>query len=101
MSTESSERKEVSTIEKRAQWEAMEFRLGAPGAVRVENVSYGEESGEHVYIVTVEDGAAIEYMCPADEYQPGRCEHRHAVEANEAVLKAASASTEEMREARQ
>jgi hypothetical protein len=49
MSIESSESKEVSTIEKRAQWEAMEFRLGAPGAVRVENVSYGEESGEHVF----------------------------------------------------
>ena len=79
----------------------MEFRLGAPGAVRVENVSYGEESGEHVYVVTVEDGAAIGCTCPADEYQPGRCKHRHAVEANSAVLAAASARVEEVREARQ
>jgi len=101
MSSEISAQKEVSTIEKRAQWEAMEFRLGAPGAVRVENVSYGEESGEHVYVVTVEGGAAIECTCPADEHQPGRCKHRHAVEANEAVLTAASAGVEEVREARQ
>jgi len=100
MSSESSERKAVSAVEKRAAWEAMEFRLGAPGAVRVENVSYGEESGEHVYVVTVEDGAAIECTCPADEYQ-NRCKHRHAVEANEAVLAAASAGVEEAREARQ
>ena len=99
MSTESSERKEVSTIEERAQWEAMEFRLGAPNTVRVENVSYGDESGEHVYLVTVEDGAAIECTCPANEYQD-KCKHRHAVKANEAVLEAA-ASAEEMREARQ
>ena len=101
ISTESSERKEVLTIEKRAQWEPMEFRLGAPNTVRVENVSYGENSDEHVYLVTVEDGAAIECTCPADEYQPGRCKHRHAVEANEVVLAAASAGVEELREARQ
>ena len=79
----------------------MEFRLGAPGAVRVENVSYGEESGEHVYVVTVEDGAAIECTYPADEYQPGRCKHRRTVEANDAVFAAASANVEELREARQ
>ena len=79
----------------------MEFRLGAPGAARVENVSHGEGSGEHVYVVMVEDGAAIECTCPADEHQPGRCKHRHAVEANEAVLAAASAGVEEAREARQ
>ena len=101
MSSKSSERKAVSAVKKRAQWEAMEFRLGAPGVVRVENVSYGEESGEHVYVVTVEGGAAIECTCPADEYQPGRCKHRHAVEANEVVLAAASAGVEEVREARQ
>jgi hypothetical protein len=101
MSTESSESKEVSPVEKRAAWEAMKFRLGAPGAVRVENVSYGAESGERVYVVTVKDGAAIECTCPADGYQPGRCKHRHAVEANPAVLAAASAGVEELREARQ
>jgi len=31
----------------------MEFRLGAPNTVHVENVSYGEESGEHAYLVMV------------------------------------------------
>ena len=100
MSSESSESKEVSTIEKRAQWEPMEFRLGAPNTVRVENVSYGDESGEHVYLVTVEDSAAIECTCPADEYQD-KCKHRHAVMDRPALLRAGSASMVEMREARE
>ena len=94
-----SERKEVSTVEKRARWEAMEFRLGAPNTVHVENVSYGEESGDHAYLVMVEDGATVECTCPADQYMD-KCKHRHAVEAQPAIVKAASASVEEMREAR-
>ena len=100
MSTESSERKEVLTIEKRAQWELMEFRLNAPNTVRVENVSHGDESGEHVYLVTVEDGAAIECTCPADEYQD-KYKHRHTVEDRPALLRAGSASMVEMQEARE
>ena len=98
MSTESSERKEVSTIEKRAQWEPMESRLNAPNTVRVENVSYGENSDEHVYLVTVEHGAAIECTCPADEYQDKR-KHRIAVEDRPALVRAGSASMVEMQEA--
>ena len=99
MSSDSSERKAVSTIEQRAQWEAMEFRLGAPNTVRVENLSYGAESGEHVYLVMVEAGETVECTCPADQYQQ-KCKHRIAVEANPAVLDAGSASVEEMQEAR-
>jgi uncharacterized Zn finger protein len=100
MSNESSERKAVSTIEQRAQWEAMEFRLGAPNTIRVENVNYGAESGDHAYLVIVEDDETVEWTCPADGYQPGRCKHRVAVGANSAVLEAGSASVDEMREAR-
>jgi len=77
----------------------MEFRLGAPNTVRVENVSYGAESGEHVYLVMIEEGETVECTCPADQYQH-KCKHRVAVEANPAVLDAGSASVEEMREAR-
>ena len=99
MSSESSKRKAVSTIEQRAHWEAMEFRLGAPNTVRVENVSYGAESGEHVYLVMIEEGETVECTCPADQYQH-KCKHRVAVEANPAVLDAGSASAEEMQEAR-
>ena len=99
MSIESSERKEVSTIEKRARWEATEFRLGAPNTVRVENVSYSAESGEHVCLVMVEEGQTVECTCPAGEYQQ-KCKHRIAVESNPAVFEAGNASVEEMREAR-
>jgi hypothetical protein len=99
VSSDISERKAVSTIGQRARWEATEFRLGAPGTVRVDTVSYGAESGEHVYLVIVEDGETVEWTCPADEYQQ-KCKHRIAVEANTAVLEAGNASVERMREAR-
>ena len=77
----------------------MEFRLGAPNTVRVENVSYGAESGEHVDLVVVEESQTVGCTCPADEYQQ-KCEHRIAVESNPAVFEAGNASVEEMREAR-
>ena len=75
---------------RRAEWEAFEFRVPAEGRVRVENVSYGEESAEHVYVVSVANGETTECTCPADEYQPGACKHRQAVENTEAVVLAAS-----------
>jgi hypothetical protein len=99
MSETISERKEASTIEQRARWEAMEFEVRAPGVVRVENVSYGDDSDKHVYLVIVEDGETVECTCPADRYQD-KCKHRHAVEDQEVILDAASASEEEMRAAR-
>ena len=99
MSGTLSERKEVSTAEKRAQWEAMEFRLGAPNTVHVENVSYGEESGNHAYLIMVGAGETVECTCPADQYM-AKCKHRLAVENEPAVVEAGSASIEEMQEAR-
>jgi len=100
MSQTISEQKEVSKVEKRARWEAMEFRLGAPNTVNVENVSYGAESDDHAYLVMVEAGETVECTCPADQYMD-ECKHRLAIEANGAVLEAASASEGEMREARE
>ena len=68
MNSEISERKAVSTVEQRAQWDAMEFRLGAPNTVRIENVSYGAKSDEHVYLVMIEEGETVECTCQADQY---------------------------------
>jgi hypothetical protein len=99
MSRTSATQKEVSKVEKRAQWEAMEFRLGAPNTVHVENVSYGEESGEHAYLVMVEDGEAVKCTCPADRYMD-KCKHRIAVENNPALVRAGSAGVTEIEEAR-
>ena len=99
MSETISERKEVSTVEKRARWEAMEFRLGAPNTAHVENVSYGEESGDHAYLVMVGAGETVECTCPADQYI-AKCKHWLAVENEPAVVEAGSASIEEMQEAR-
>ena len=79
-----------SVVEKRAKYEAFEYRVPTEGAVRVENKSYGDESGEHVYVVSVEDRVTTECTCPADEHRPGKCKHRVAVENNAPVLIAAS-----------
>lgn len=81
---------EAATAKKsRAQWEAFEYRVPVPGRVRIENVSYGDESENHVYVVLVEDRETISCTCPSDEHYPGRCKHRIAVENQPAVLAAA------------
>ena len=74
--------------------------MRAPGVVRVENVSYGDESGDHVYLVMVKASETVECTCPADRYQD-KCKHRHAVEEQDVILSAASASEDEMRAARE
>jgi hypothetical protein len=85
---------EQSKTELRAQWEGFEFRVPAEGRVRVENVSYGEDSDEHVYVVSVESSIPFDCTCPAWEYHnpEGGCKHMVAVENQPAVLTAASVS---------
>ena len=87
---------EPTKSERRAEWEGFEFRVPAPGAVRVENVSYGDESDEHIYVVSVEAGIAFDCTCPAWEYHnpEGGCKHMVAVENQPAVTRAASSATE-------
>lgn len=86
-----------SLAEKRAKWEGFEFRVPAQGAVRVENVSYGDESGDHVYVVSVEGTIPFDCTCPAWEHHNPEdgCKHMLAVEEQPAVLLAASASDTE------
>jgi DNA-directed RNA polymerase subunit M/transcription elongation factor TFIIS len=86
---------ELTKSERRAEWEGFEFRVPAEGAVRVENMSYGNESGEHVYVVSVEAGIPFDCTCPAWQYHnpKGGCKHMKAVENQPAVTRAASATT--------
>lgn len=99
MSTNTTQRLEsdgTTKTELHAQWEAFEFRVPCEGRVRVENVSYGDESNEHVYVVEgVEAVGAIQCTCPADKYRSEACKHRHAVENQPAVMQVTTASTEE------
>jgi len=91
----------VERTERRAQWESFAFTVPAANVVKVENQSYGDESGDHRYLVNVAAGEAVSCSCPADEYHPGACKHRVAVENETAVMQAASASNDELAEARQ
>lgn len=86
MSSEAATAKE-SSVQKRAKWEGFEFRVPVQGRVRVENVSYGNDSNNHVYVVTIEDGEATECTCP--DRRRRACKHRIAVENHPAVLRAA------------
>jgi hypothetical protein len=91
----------IERTERRAQWESLAFTVPAAGVVKVENQSYGDESAEHQYLVNVAADEAVSCSCPADEYRPGVCKHRVAVENETAVMQAASASNDELAEARQ
>lgn len=84
----SEDRNEESNVEKRARWEAFEFRVPCEGTVRVENVSY-DESDDHTHMVTVEHGYAVRCTCPYSEYNES-CKHMVAVDERPAVLAAAT-----------
>lgn len=90
MSTTTSDRKTVT--EKRANWEAFEYRVPVYGRVRVENVSWGHESGDHVSVVSVEGGIPFDCSCSDWKFNnpPQGCKHMLAVSNQPAVLEAAS-----------
>ena len=87
---------ESTKAELRANWEAFEFRVPIEGRVRVENVSYGADSDEHIYVVSVEAGIPFDCTCPAWEYHnpEGGCKHMQAVENQPVVTRAASTTTD-------
>lgn len=84
---------EESKVEKRARWEAFEFRVPCEGSVRVENVSYGAESDDHTHVVTVEHGCATDCTCTYCQYNDV-CKHMLAVEEKTAVIVAATPEIE-------
>ena len=76
------------TTIKRAQWEAFEFDLEAPGLIRVTNASHSEPD-DHSYLVNVENGEPVACQCRAFQYNGGPCKHCVAIAIREPVLKAA------------
>ncbi|WP_336365022.1 SWIM zinc finger family protein [Halalkalicoccus salilacus] len=74
---------------KRAQYEAFDFELVAPGLVTVRNESHAN-ADEHSYRVNIESGVPVVCECPADTYHEGACKHRVAIAIREPVLAAAS-----------
>ncbi|WP_336345913.1 SWIM zinc finger family protein [Halalkalicoccus ordinarius] len=73
----------------RAQYEAVDFELEAPGLVIVRNESH-ENADEHSYGVNVESGIPVAFECPSDTYHKGACKHRVAIVIRETVLEAAT-----------
>jgi hypothetical protein len=82
----------VSVDEQRATWEEYRFTVCPNGFVNVENLSYGDESGDHIYSVEVSNGSATGCSCPHATYRDARCKHQIAVEQAPIVLSSASAS---------
>lgn len=78
-------------IERRAKWEAFEYRVCDNGIVNVNNTSYGETG--HVYSVDViGDRVDNTCSCKSAKYQDGRCKHEIAVRGNDVVMTALTAS---------
>jgi nitrite reductase/ring-hydroxylating ferredoxin subunit len=91
MSTNALDRLEFDArTAKRAQWEAFEFAVPAPGLVNITNGSYAaDEQPDHTYTVKVEDGVPVTCSWPSDEYNDGACKHRVSVAMREPVVDAA------------
>ena len=74
--------------------EFFEFSVPSSGIAVVANVRH-DDPADHTYAVNVaETGETAACSCPADEYQPGPCKHRQAVENTEAVVLAATTDRE-------
>ena len=70
--------------------EHFQFSVPSEGIAAVTNTRH-DEHREHTYAVNVaQTGETTACSCPADEYQPGRCKHRRAVESEPCVLMAAT-----------
>ena len=70
------------------------FAISVPtrGIAVVENHKHDDPT---TYSINVdESGETSACSCPADEYHPGKCKHRQAVESEPAVLLAALADRE-------
>lgn len=78
-----------SKVIKRAEWEALEFEMEAPGIVRVINGSH-ETLEDHSYLVNVENDIPVACECPAFEYSDGPCKHMVAVAIRRPVMEAAN-----------
>lgn len=82
----------VSVDEQRATWEEYRFTVCPNGYVNVENLSYGDESGDHIYSVGVSGGSVTGCSCPHATYRGARCKHQIAVEEAPIVLSSTKAS---------
>jgi hypothetical protein len=91
----SGQESDESADEQRAKWERMSMTVldGAGGGyVNVQNDSYGDDSGAHIYSVEVADGAAVGCSCPHAVHRGAHCKHQVAVENRPLVVSSASAA---------
>ena len=82
-----------SVDEKRARFERFVMTVCTNGVVNVANQSYGDDAGDHVYSVEVNDGEAVGCSCPHHVHRGAHCKHQVAVENSPIVLSSASAAS--------
>jgi hypothetical protein len=78
-------------IGKRAQYERFTLVVCKNGIVNVRNDSYGEDNGEHIYSVDIEDESCT---CPHATYRDAHCKHLTAVESRPIVVSSAEAAAD-------
>ena len=86
-----------SVDEKRARFERFGMTVCANGYVNVENQSYGDDSGAHIYSVEVSNGEAVGCSCPHAVHRGAHCKHQVAVEQRPIVVSSASAASDNSR----
>ena len=97
MSTEEAATQEATDAQQPTIRDREHFAFSVPseGIAVVENRRHDEPT---TYAVNVaQTGETSACSCPADEYHPGPCKHRRAVESTPAVMLAASAEAPEAR----
>ena len=92
MSATNASAESASIDEKRASFEQFAFTVCSNGYVNVENRSYGDTSGEHIYSVEVSRNRVRSCSCPHATYRGITCKHMLAVEAAPLILSSASAT---------
>jgi hypothetical protein len=86
-----------SADEQRAKWENFAMTvLGGKGGgwVNVCNLSYGDDSGSHIYSVKVENSEAVGCSCPHATHRGAHCKHQLAVEQNPLVVTSATCASQ-------
>ncbi|WP_227379174.1 SWIM zinc finger family protein [Haladaptatus halobius] len=78
----------TTRVAKRAQYEVLEFSVGAEG-VCVRNTSHANPV-DNEYLVTVHNRIPIACECPADDCYKGACKHRVGVAIRTPLLQAAT-----------
>lgn len=92
--TDKANSEQETVDEQRSNYERFDIAVcqGGVGYVNVRNLSYGENSSDHIYSVEIEDGHAVGCSCPHATHRGAFCKHQRVVQQSPLVLASAQAT---------